>query len=172
MASYLSTQEEAFLSRLEGILSNQNKTVLHQVGEVSRKVDMFDDRIKTVEQDINFMKYERPVERREAAKIRRAVSRRVCELLEVPLKKDERTLEDKIKYKKYSRHLFGKCYSEIPYEGHMAKGSYLDTPKREYDATLADIDAYSPIGGMKAFYEEVDREALANCIAREQGYEG
>lgn len=170
MENYLSTQETAFLDRLEGILSSQNKAVLNKVGEMSQKVDSFDDRIKTVEQDINFMKYERPVERREAAKIRRAVSKRVCELLGVPFKKSERTLEEQVRYKKYSRHLFGKCYSEIPYEGHMAKGSYLDTPKREYDSALKDIEAYTPLSGMKAFFEEVDKEALANCIAREQGY--
>lgn len=159
-----------FLNRLEGILVNQNQQVLNKVGEVSKKVDGFEDELKTVKKDINFMKYERPIERREANKIRRAVSKRVCELLDVPFKKSERTLDEQVKYRKYSRKLFGVCYTEIPYEGHMAKSSYLDTPKGEYDATLRDIEVFSPSSGMDAFYREADKEALANVIADRNGY--
>ena len=86
MSKELSAREESFLSRLENVLATQNQAVLGKVGEVSKKVDMFDQRIISVEKDINFMKNERPIERREAGKIRRKVSERVCELLEVPFK--------------------------------------------------------------------------------------
>lgn len=159
-----------FLNRLEGILTNQNQQVLNKVGEVSKKVDSFETELNSVKKDINFMKYERPIERREANKIRRAVSKKVCELLEVPFKKSERSLEEQVKYRKYSRKLFGVCYTEIPYEGHMAKSSYLDTSKGDYYATLKDIEAFSPSSGMEAFYSEADKEALANVIADKQGY--
>lgn len=159
-----------FLDRLELILSEQNRSVLNKVGEISKKVDSFDEEIQVVKKDINFMKNERPIERREANKIKRAVSKRVCELLEVPFKKSERSLEDQVKYEKYSRKLFGVCYSEIPYEGHMAKSSYLDTPKGYYDAALKDIESFIPFSGMGNFYVEADKEALAKRIAKEQGY--
>lgn len=170
MSKELSIREESFLSRLENVLATQNQAVLGKVGEVSKKVDMFDQRIISVEKDINFMKNERPIERREAGKIRRKVSERVCELLEVPFKKKDRTLEEQVRYEKYSRQLFGRCYAEIPYEGHMAKGSYLDTPKREFDSTMKDIEVFRPVGGMQNFYEEADKKALAKKIAKEQGY--
>ena len=52
----------------------------------------------------------------------------------------------------------------------MAKSSYLDTPKREFDSTMKDIEVYIPISGMTAFFEEADKEALAKKIAKEQGY--
>lgn len=170
MNEELSLREESFLSRLENILTNQNQAVLGEVGKMSKKVDLFDERIEAVEKDINFIKYERPIERREAGKIKRAVSKRVCELLRVPYKKKDRTLEEQVRYEKYSRRLFGRCYAEIPFEGHMAKGSYLDTPKREFDSTMKDIEVYIPTSGMTAFFEEADKEALAKKIAKEQGY--
>ena len=159
-----------FLDRLELILSGQNQKVLNKLGEVSNRLDVIESDHGELKKDVHFLKKERPVERREAGKLKRAIGRRVCELLEVPYDKKQRTLEDQIKYNKYSGKLFGRCYTEIPNDGHLAISSYLDTPIGEFDAAMRDIESFTPHCGMLEFYKQADRDALANKIKKEQGY--
>ena len=125
-----------FLNDLKNILATQNQTILSKVGDVSRQVDTLAEEQTKMKKDINFMKNERPIDRRESGRIKRAISRRVCELLDVPLKKEDRTVEQRVRYEKYSRKLFGRCYTEIPNEGNLARPSYLDTPKGRYDSAM------------------------------------
>lgn len=159
-----------FLNNLESVLKRQNGAVLGKVEEVSKKVDEFADDLDSVKKEVKFIKEEQPITRREAGRIRRAVARRVCELLQVPHNKRERSMADKVKYEKYSRKLFGVCYAEVSREGHLAKSSYLDTPRKDYDAALLDIDAFTPSCGMENFYRQCDEDAIAKKIAEEQGY--
>lgn len=161
----------SFLSNLEAILERNNRGITDKLREVSTEVSAVSDRMDLIEKDVNFIKSEQPISRREAGRIRKRVSKRVCELLEVPYRRSERTVEQQVKYKKYSRKLFGVCYAEIPYDGNMAKSSYLDTPKGKYEDAMKDIDAFVPSSGMANFYAEADKEAIARKIAREQGYE-
>lgn len=163
-------RDDDFLKRLELVLAGQNEKVLGKVAEVSKKVDDFADDLDSVKREVKSIKEEQPITRREAERVRRAVSRRVCELLEIPADKRKRTVADKVKYEKYSRKLFGVCYAEVSREGHLAKSSYLDTPRRDYDAALLDIGAFSPSCGMANFYNRCDEDALAKRIAKEQGY--
>ena len=169
--SELQVLPDNFFDRLTEVIATQNEAVLGKVGELSQTVEKFDGRLKYVESNLNYIKLERPIDRRCAAQIRRTVSRRVCELLEVPVRKKDRTIEDCIKYKKYARKLFGCCYTEVPGEGHLARSSYLDTPIRYFDDAIRDIESFVPMRGMPEFYAEVDREALATKIVKEQGYE-
>ena len=159
-----------FLNNLETVLGRQNSRVLGKVEELSKEVDVMHNDLDSVKREVSFIKDEQPITRREAGKIRRAVARRVCELLGVPKDKKDRNLEQKIKYEKYSRKLFGVCYAEVSREGHLAKSSYLDTPRRDYDSALKDIEAFSPYCGMGNFYQLCDEDALAKKIANEQGY--
>lgn len=159
-----------FFDSLKGVLAEQNQTILGKVGEVSKKVDRLDEQVVAQGESINFLMNERPINRREAARMRRRVSLRVSELLGVPHKKSDRSIEQQLRYEKYADHLFKRLYAEVPYEGHMAKSSYLDTPKKDYDSAMADIDAFVPASGMSNFYNAVDNEAIAKRIAREQGY--
>ena len=160
-----------FFSELKNILSEQNQTVLGEVGKLSKKVDTMDNRLEKVEENNEYLMNGVHVDRRQAGRLRKAISRRVCELLEVPIKKSDRTTEQQVKYEKYSGRLFGRCYAEIPNEGHLARSSYLDTATGNYDEAMKDIDVFVPASGMAAFYTEVDKCALAKKIAREQGYE-
>ena len=169
---------KSFLGDLENILAKQNRTIVDKVDWLTRDVeamakdnDSMKNELKSVREEVNFIKDEQPITRREAGRIRRAVSRKVCELLEVPVNKRDRNIEQKIKYEKYSRKLFGVCYAEISKEGHLAKSSYLDTPKKDYLLAMRDIEAFVPSCGMIEFYRMCDEDALANRIAKEQGYE-
>lgn len=159
-----------FLGDLKETLADQNRTVLGKVKEVSEKVDSLDTRLKDVEKNNEWLMNEQPVSRRQSGRIRRAIARRVCELLSVPVNKSERSTQDQVKYLKYSKPLFGKCYAEIPNEGNLARSSYLDTPTGKFEDAMKDIDVYVPSCGMAEFYAEVDRNAVAKKIAQEQGY--
>ena len=159
-----------FLSELKSVLTEQNQTLVNKMGEVSKKVDVLDGRLEQVESTTAYLMNERPVSRSQTGKIRKAISRRVCKLLEVPERKSDRTIAQQVKYEKYSKALFGRCYAEIPNEGHLAKSSYLDTPVGDYDKAMSDIEAFVPASGMTDFYAEVDKIAIARKIAKEQGY--
>ena len=159
-----------FLNDLKGILAEQNQTILGKVGEVSRKVDALDSRMLATEESVHHLMNERPINRREAARMRRTASRRICELLNVPTRRTERTIEQQVRYQKYANALFKRLYAEVPFEGHMSKSSYLDTPIKDYDAAMADIECFVPNCGMVNFFDEVDKIAVAKRIAKEMGY--
>lgn len=164
----LATKE--FLSELKVALLEQNQLLVNKISEVSQKVDVVDTRLEQVEATTAYLMNERPVSRSQAAKLRKAIAKRVCKLLEVPERKSDRTFAQQVKYEKYSKALFGRCYSEIPNDGHLDKSSYLDTPVGNYDRAMSDIDVFVPASGMTDFYADVDKIALAKKIAKEQGY--
>ena len=168
MDNAIATRE--FFTELKDVFAEQNRTVLGKIGEVAKDVDLLKDDMSSMKFNVNHLMNERPINRREAGRMRRRAQRRICELLMVPTNKAERSLEQRIRYEKYHRALFGRLYAEVPNEGHMARSSYLDTPVKNYDAAMADIDSFVPACGMVNFMSEVDKDATAKVIAREQGY--
>ena len=101
--------------------------------------------------------------------IRRAVNRQVYMLLEVPARKQDWTLEDRIKVKKYSQLFHQRCYSETSRKGHLAS-PYGTTISQNFIQAIRDIEAWTPSNGIDGLMREADENATATKIASEQGY--
>lgn len=112
----------------------------------------------------------RVVNKQERRTIRRAVHRRVFELLELPWKvgKEEWTRKQRDDYALYSNQFHRSCYSEVSKLGHLGS-PYDETLGKFYDESLKDIEAWYPdcgVDGLKRKAEEnmADRER-AKAIA-------
>ena len=158
-----------FLTRLEMILENQNMKVLNKVGEISKKVDVLDERYSLHEERLDYLENEEEVTTAQKRNLHSAVTKQVYGVLGLPLKKRDWTLEDKVISQKYSSLFFGRCYAETARKGHLAS-PYEETTKRNYADAIKDIEAWTPSNGIEALKKEADDNALARKIAQEQGY--
>ena len=137
-------------------------------GTAKKVEDLYDWR-NSVDSRFDRIENETEVTTQQKNQIRRAVNRRVYELLNLPQKKCDWTIEDKIVSDKYSRLFHSRCYAESSKLGHLAS-PYESTSRKNYTDAIRDIEAWIPANGIIGLKTEADENAVARKIAREQGY--
>ena len=153
------------VTRLESMM----KELIQIETESVKKIENIDSRTANVEKRMDAWENNAEVTTQQKNQIRRAVSRRVYELLELPPKKHHWTLGHKVVSEKYSRLFHSRCYAEVSKLGHLAS-PYETTAQKNYNDSIKDIEAWIPANGVTGLKKEADDNATARKIAREQGY--
>ena len=132
------------------------------------KIDVRGD-ISTLKEDIEGIKNNYEISNEQRKQIRRAVNSQVRKLLDLPDKKGNLTLEDRVKIQKYGHIFHQRCYAEVSRIGHLGN-PYGVTVKKDFISAIKDIEAWTPSNGISGLMKEADDNAEARKIAKEQGY--
>ena len=148
------------------ISANTVTTLVQSVSQLGTNVAALTDDMKEVKDDINYLKNTAEIGYEQRRMIREAVKRRVYTVLDIPMKKEDRSENDKIACVKYSSMFFNRCYSETSKLGHLGT-PYGMTTKENYTSALKDIDAWWPADGVDALKEEAEENIRIRKKARE-----
>lgn len=102
--------------------------------------------------------------------IDREVSKRVYAVLGLNPYPSRWSEEECLEYAKYGRTFRRRLRSEVSNKGHLAY-PYKTTRKGNFDASIKDIEAWTPRIGIDGLKREIDMKAEAKRKAKEQGYE-
>lgn len=169
MDNSIATVNGEFFNRLENLLLTQNQTILGKVGEVSKDVETLKSTVDNMKCDIEDIKYNEEITYEQQATIDREVSKTVYKLLGIGNDPAKWTTEERVINKKYGRLFRRRCRLEVTNKGNLAF-PYRTTKKGNFIGACKDIEAWVPRNGIESLKKEADDNALANRIAREQGY--
>ncbi len=135
----------------------------------AKKIENIDQRTTSVEKRMDAWENNTELTTQQRNQVRRAVTRRVYELLELPPKKFDWSTEDRFISEKYSKLFHSRCYSEVSKQGHLMS-PYGETTQKNFTEAIKDIEAWIPANGISGLKKEADENALARKIAQEMGY--
>lgn len=153
--------QTANINTILGVITN----VSSEVADIKTEQTLQGDRITKLEDEAR----NGEVTTREKRQIKKAVTRRVYELLGIPANKKDWDQPMRVYFKKYSHIFHSRCYAEVSRMGHLAS-PYEETAKKDYTDAIKDIEAWTPSNGITGLKKESDDNAIARKIAREQGY--
>lgn len=164
------------LMNMQGQTFNMVNVINQTVGNLAKRLDDYDAKFEAQDKaltalgkDFTAFKDKSEISYEQRRTIRNAVKFRVYTVLDVPQKKEDMDMSDKVTLQKYGSLFFNRCYSETAKLGHLGR-PYGLTTKENYDYALADIEAWSPSNGVNGLKAEADEDATAKKIAQEQGY--
>ncbi len=142
------------MEQMASAVTTTNQTVASLAGQISvvqNRLDAFNTRITNLEDNAEIT-----TEQRRA--IKKAVTRKVYEILELPLRRQDWTQKNKMDSQIYSPLFFKRCYTEVSNLGHLAS-PYGLTTKANYADAIKDIGEWTPLGGVKALKNEAEDNA-------------
>lgn len=151
------------MEQMANAVTSTNHTVTAlatQIRGVSDKLDAMDTRLTNLEDNAEIT-----TEQRKA--IKRAVKRKVYDLLKLPMKRQDWSEKHKIDSHKYGSLFFSHCYSEVSSLGHLAS-PYGLTTKANYADAIKDIGEWTPLGGVSALKKEAEENIRIRKIIYEK----
>lgn len=139
------------MEQMASAVTTTNQTVSSLAGQISivqNRLDSFNTRITNLEDNAEIT-----TEQRRA--IKRAVTVKVYDILDLPMRKQDWTQKNKIDSQMYSHLFFKRCYTEVSNLGHLAS-PYGLTTKANYADAVKDIGEWTPLGGVKALKNEAE----------------
>ena len=146
-------------------MMNAVTTSANAVSTLVGEVNLIKTSINDLRADVDAIKNTSEITYEQRRVIRQSVKARVYTALELPLKKSEWKLSDKVCAEKYLSLFFSRCYSEVAKLGHLAT-PYGLTTKENYDYALRDIEAWSPAIGVAALKKEADENTEIRRLLR------
>ncbi|MCD8068488.1 MAG: hypothetical protein LUE87_06335 [Lachnospiraceae bacterium] len=175
----IETRENYSMQDLINLMGQNAETVnglANTVGDLQKdvrlmsvKMNSVEDSVTVIKQEITDIKENEEINFSQQQNIRSAVNTRVYSLLNIPRRRDDRTMSDRVNIQKYVSLFCRRCYTETQRKGHLGD-PYRTTPKKNYDMAMHDIEAWYPSNGVDGLRKEADENALARKIAEEQGY--
>ncbi len=157
------------MATVVGGMSDRFDKIDSDYRSIETSVQSMEVSMSAVQKDIKDIKENEEITYSQQENMREAVDRRVLQLLEIPLKSADRTYEDRMRLRKYSKRFHARCWVESSWKGHLRR-PYRQTPKKYYDDAIRDIEAWIPKNGTDALIDEVDRDAKINREAKASGY--
>lgn len=165
----LQTTQLTTLADSISALTTNIQSMVGMVTTMSGELSGVKNDVTTLNDRLDVLENESEVTTREKRQIKKAVTRRVYELLKLPENKREWDVDTKTYAYKYSRIFYGRCYSEVSKLGHLAT-PYEETARKDFTDAIRDIEAWIPSNGISGLKKEADENAIAKMIATRQGY--
>lgn len=159
------SNELTVISKLETMMQD----LISMNMDTAKSIERIDRKVDTVEKRMNDFENNSEITTQQRNTVRRTVNAQVYKLLGLPEKKSSWNLDDKVKAKKYSQLFHQRCYSEVSKKGHLS-APYGTTTSQNFIAAVNDIEAWTPSNGIAGLMAEADENAMANRIAKEEGY--
>ena len=152
------------MMRAVTLSANTVTSLVQSVGQLGTNVASLTDEMREVKKDVDYLKNTAEIGYEQRKTIRDAIKNRVYTVMDVPMRREDRSENDKIALKKYSSLFFNRCYSEVSKKGHLAQ-PYGMTTRENFQYALRDIEAWQPAGGVDALKEEAEENIRIKRLA-------
>lgn len=142
-----------------------------KVQDVSKKVDSFEESMLRIENRMDGLENREEITYEQQNTIDSLVSQVVYSRLGIGNEPAKWSVKERLINKKYGRLFRSRLRREVSNKGHLAF-PFRTTKKGNFVDACKDIEAWQPRYGIEALKREADDNAIADKIAKEQGYKG
>lgn len=157
------------LMNLVGQTNLNINSMANKVREVSDKVDSFEKSIVNIEDRMDNLETREEITYEQQNTIDSLISQVVYSRLGIKSEPAKWSISERTINKKYGRLFRSRLRREVSNKGHLAY-PFRTTKKGNFKDACKDIEAWFPKYGIDALKREADENAIADKIAREQGY--